>query len=209
MNRVLVLHAHPSPTRSRVNAPMARAAREIEGVTCVDLYAEYPRHDIDVDAEQARLVEHEVLVLQFPFYWYSTPPILKLWMDLVLEFGFAYGDGGDRLAGKVLVVATTAGGAEDAYAAGGHNRFPIRTLLTPIEQTANLCGMRYVAPFVLFASLRAAEHEAAATHVARYRALLEALAEERLDLDAAIGRELLLEGPLPIRERAAAAAGEG
>ena len=209
MNRVLVLHAHPSPTRSRVNAPMARAARELEGVTCVDLYAEYPRHDIDVDAEQARLVEHEVLVLQFPFYWYSTPPILKLWMDLVLEFGFAYGDGGDRLAGKTLLVATTAGGAEDAYAAGGHNRFPIRTLLTPIEQTANLCGMRYVAPFVLFASLKAAEHEAAAAHVARYRELLAALAEERLDLDAAIGRELLLEGPLPVRERATAAAGEG
>ena len=119
-------------------------------------------------------------------------------MDLVLEFGFAYGEDGDRLAGKTMLVATTAGGAEEAYDPGGHNRFPIRTLLTPLEQTANLCGMRYVAPFVLFASLRAAEHEAAAAHVARYRELLEAFVADRLDVEAAIDRELLLEGPLPL-----------
>ena len=199
MSRVLVLHAHPNPTRSRVNVPMLGVARGVEGVTAVDLYADYPRQDIDVGAEQKRLLEHDALVFQFPFHWYSTPPILKLWMDRVLEFGFAYGKGGDRLAGKPFLVATTAGGASEAYALAGLNRFPIRTLLSPLEQTAHLCGMRYLAPFVLFASVRAADREPAETHRTRYRELLEALVGERLDLEAATDRELLLQEALPIR----------
>ena len=193
MSRVLVLHAHPHPTQSNVNVRMAREAGEIEGVTPIDLYARYPRHDIDIEAEQARLLEHDVLVLQFPFHWYAAPSLVKLWLDVVLEFGFAYGEGGTRLAGKSLLVATTAGGAEEAYDPDGHNRFPIRTLLAPYEQTAHLCRMRYLAPFVLFAALRAVGDGKADTHVNRYRALLAALVEDALDLDAAEARELMLD----------------
>ena len=209
MSRVLVLFAHPNQRRSNVNVRMARAAGELDGVTVADLYAEYPRYDVDVDAEQERLLAHDVVVLQFPFYWYSTPSIVKLWLDLVLEYGFAYGEGGDRLAGKTLAVATTAGGAEDAYAASGHNRFPIRTLLTPLEQTANLCRMRYLAPFVLFASLKAAGDDTADAHVERYARLLGALVEDRLDLEEATRRELLLEEALPTGRADGASGAEG
>ena len=74
---VLVLFAHPSPGRSEVNGPMARAASGIDGVTLVDLYAEYPDFRINVDREQKRLLDNEVIVFQHPLYWYSTPAILK------------------------------------------------------------------------------------------------------------------------------------
>lgn len=195
MSRVLVLHAHPHPTQSNVNVRMSRVAGDLEDVTPIDLYALYPRHDIDIEAEQERLLEHDVLVLQFPFHWYSAPSIIKLWIDVVLEFGFAYGEGGTLLAGKSLLIATTAGGAEEAYGPDGSNRFPIRTLLTPFEQTADLCRMRYLAPFVLFAALRAAGDGAADAHVERYRALLAALAADEIDLEAAAARELMLETP--------------
>ena len=206
MSRVLVLHAHPHPTQSNVNVRMARAAGEVEGVTPIDLYALYPRHDIDIEAEQERLLEHDVLVLQFPFHWYAAPSLVKLWLDVVLEFGFAYGEGGTLLAGKSLLVATTAGGAEEAYDPGGHNRFPIRTLLAPYEQTAHLCRMRYLAPFVLFAALRAVGDSRADRHVDRYRALLAALAGDELDIDAAAARELMLEADeLPLVAGAAEA----
>ena len=124
MSRVLVLYAHPSEGRSRINAPLARLARDVEGVTLVDLYAAYPRFKIDIEAEQARLVEHDVVVMLCPFQWYSVPAILKEWMDLVLEFGFAYGEGGDRLAGKSLLVAISAGGAESAYSKTGPQPLP-------------------------------------------------------------------------------------
>ena len=170
----------------------------MEGVTLVDLYAAYPRFKIDIEAEQARLVEHDVVVMLCPFQWYSVPAILKEWMDLVLEFGFAYGEGGDRLAGKSLLVAISAGGAESAYSKTGPNRFPIRTLLTPLEQTANLCRMRFLPPFVLFAALQAVEDGRARAHAEAWKALLDALVEDRVDLDAAAFRDRINEAALPL-----------
>ncbi len=57
MKRILVLFAHPRPDRSEANVVLAEVARRSEAVTFVDLYAEYPTFEIDVDREQERLVE--------------------------------------------------------------------------------------------------------------------------------------------------------
>jgi len=177
---------------------MVDMVKTLEGVTLVDLYGSYPRYQIDIEAEQQRLLEHDVIVFQFPFYWYSTPPILKIWQDLVLEHGFAYGEDGNKLAGKACLIATTAGGAQDAYSADGSNRFPIRTLLSPLEQTACLCQMRYLAPLVLFSSLAASKDHKLALYVEQYKSVLEALRDGRLDLDAAGAQELLTEPAIPM-----------
>src|SRR5215470_14009042 len=91
---VLVLFAHPAYHRSRANRAMADAVRELEGVTFHDLYEAYPDLLIDVGFEQEQLRRHEVVVCQHPFYWYSSPSIVKEWLDLVLTHGWAYGDKG-------------------------------------------------------------------------------------------------------------------
>ncbi len=185
MKRVLVLYAHPRPDRSEVNAFLAAAARQVEGVTFVDLYAEYPSFEIDVDLEQDRLVNHDVIVFQHPVYWYSCPALLKEWQDLVLEHGFAYGSQGDALHGKVLLNAVTAGAREDVYDNAGQYELSLRQYFAPFEHTAILCGMRYLSPFALYAAGHAAEEDRLNQHVERYRRLLAALVEERLDLAAA------------------------
>jgi glutathione-regulated potassium-efflux system ancillary protein KefG len=135
--------------RSRANKAMADAVRGAPGVTFVDLYEIYPDFVIDVRAEQKRLVSHETVVVQFPLYWYSTPALLKEWFDLVWLHGFAYGRGGTALAGKRMVAACSTGADEMAYDAAGANRFTIDEFLRPLEQTAALCGMEWLAPFVL------------------------------------------------------------
>src|SRR3989338_1116681 len=104
---VLLVFAHPALERSRANAVLAEAAKQAAGVTFHDLYETYPDFVIDVDAEQEKLLAHQVIALQFPFYWYSTPALLKEWLDLVWLHGFAYGKGGDRLKGKQLFFACT------------------------------------------------------------------------------------------------------
>lgn len=185
MSRVLVLYAHPRPDRSEINRPLAAAAREVPGVTFVDLYAEYPRFEIDVDIEQARLREHDVVVFQHPVYWYSSPAILKEWQDLVLEYGFAYGSGGDELRGKVLMNAVTAGAREDVYSKHGAYERTLRDYFAPFEYTAKLCGMRYLSPLALYAAGHAADEDRLEAHVERYRKLLAALVDDRLDLDGA------------------------
>ncbi|HFQ5055829.1 TPA: NAD(P)H-dependent oxidoreductase [Vibrio vulnificus] len=184
-NKVLVIYAHPSQHRSEVNAPLFAAAQAVDGVTCVDLYAEYPQFDINIDKEQARLLEHDVIVFQFPLYWYSTPALLKEWQDLVLEYGFAYGTDGTALQDKLMLCVVSAGGKEEAYKAEGYNHFTIRQLLVPIEQMAALTSMHYLPPFAIFGARTALEENRIDQHVERYVTLLQALVEDRVNIHAA------------------------
>ncbi len=181
MAKLLIYYAHPGQAFSRANAAMAAAARDVAGITFVDLYADYPRHDIDVAREQQRLIEHDVIIFQFPLYWYSTPSLLKEWQDLVLQHGFAYGHEGDKLAGKTLQLALTAGGSRDAYTTDGYQQYPLRTFLTPLEQTARLCKMQFATPYVLYESLAADSENDIADHVSGYCELIAAIIDDRHD----------------------------
>lgn len=183
--KILILFAHPLQERSEINLPLAKVAAQIEGVTLVDLYAEYPDFAIDIDKEQARLLSHDALIFLHPLYWYSTPAILKEWQDLVLEHGFAYGSKGTALHGKLFFSALSAGGLEAAYRAEGYNHFTIRELLNPLEQMANLSGMVYLPPFALFGARTAVEENRVKHHVEDWQRLLIALRDDCLDITAA------------------------
>ncbi|ACA85734.1 NAD(P)H-dependent oxidoreductase [Shewanella woodyi] len=189
--KILVLFAHPSQERSEVNKPLFTECQQHGDVTCIDLYREYPTFHIDIDKEQQRLVEHDVIIFMFPLYWYSTPAILKQWQDLVLEYGFAYGTNGNALKGKTFLCAISAGGSEDAYQEVGYNHFSIRELLQPLEQTASLTGMEYLAPFVLFGSRSAVEENRVHEHINQMHQLLNALSNNKLDLAQAKSLPLL------------------
>ncbi len=183
-HRILVLFAHPAFHKSRVNRTLVEHVRNLPGVTFHDLYESYPEFDIDVGAEQEFLMSRDVIVFQHPFFWYSTPAILKEWQDLVLEHGWAYGKDGTRLVGKVLFGAITTGGKEEAYQREGHNRVTIRELLAPIEQTARLCGMEFLPPFVAHGTHGMTQTEMDA-HGKDYQRLLEAIRDGRADLELA------------------------
>lgn len=180
MARVLILFAHPALEHSRVHRRLLRELPEDPKLTLHDLYEAYPKLDIDVAREQDLLVEHDVIALQHPFYWYSTPPILKQWQDLVLEHGWAYGSDGDALEGKTFLSLISTGGGERAYCAQGYNRFTVRQLLAPVEQTAELCGMRFLPPFVVFGTHRL-DGTGISEQAARYRVLVEALMDGEPD----------------------------
>ncbi|RTZ18233.1 flavodoxin family protein [Vibrio aquaticus] len=184
-NKVLVLYAHPSSHRSEVNQHLLTAAQNMDGVTVVDLYKEYPTYHINIDKEQQRLVEHDTIIFQFPLYWYSTPAILKEWQDLVLEYGFAYGSEGTALHGKNFFCSLSAGGKADAYQTDGYNHYTIRELLHPLEQMATLTGMRYLAPFALFGARTAQEDGRVDIHVNQWQKLLEALVAGNVNFDKA------------------------
>ena len=200
MASLLVYYAHPGHKYSHVNRFMARAAASLDGITYVDLYRDYPRFDIDVNAEQQRLLDHDVILFQFPMFWYSTPSIIKEWQDLVLEHGFAYGVDGNQLAGKQLMLAVTAAGPEEAYTDKGYQHHPIRTFLTPLEQTAQLCRMGFPAPYVLYSSLKAPAAGQVEPHVDGYRRLLEAIRDDSYDFSAAREMDVVRFDSLPIRK---------
>ncbi len=200
MAKLIIYYAHPGQKYSHVNSRMADIAAVTKDVTFVDLYAEYPRFDIDIDREQQRLIDHDVILFQFPMFWYSTPSLIKEWEDLVLEHGFAYGHDGTQLTGKRMLLAVSAAGPEEAYASEGYQHYPIRTFLTPLEQTARLCKMDFSPPYVLYGSLQAHEDGRLEAHVAGYRRLIEAIRDDRYDFEAASDDGTVSFDALPVRE---------
>ena len=154
---VYVLAAHPHMRDSRVNRRLLQAAQAVPGVAVQDLYARYPDYDVDASAEQALAAQAQLLVLLHPVQWYSMPPLLKLRLDEVLAYGWAYGPGGNSLRGKDLWLVATTGGAEESYHPTGYNRYFFDAFLPPYEQTAALCGMRFLPPLLLHGAHRAAE----------------------------------------------------
>jgi glutathione-regulated potassium-efflux system ancillary protein KefG len=154
MKQVLILFAHPRFEQSKSNKALVQKVKKMEGVTFHDLYERYPDFHIDLTYEKELLSQHEVVIWQHPFYWYSCPPLLKQWIDLVLEYGWAYGPQGNALEGKQCLQIITTGGSKEKYQAEGRNVYSINEFLRPFEQTARLCKMEYLPPFAVMGTHR-------------------------------------------------------
>lgn len=146
--KTLVIAAHPNLSGSNVNKTWMNHLNREEDVTVHDLYSEYPDFKIDMEREQKLLLEHDRIVFQFPFYWYSSPSLLKEWQDEVLAYGWAYGSQGTKLHGKEFMLAVSTGGPEAAYQSGGYNHYSMSELFKPFQAMANLTGMRFLPAFV-------------------------------------------------------------
>ncbi|WP_432544655.1 NAD(P)H-dependent oxidoreductase [Kineococcus sp. SYSU DK002] len=96
----------------------------------------------DVAREQEKLARAELLVLQFPLWWYGPPAILKGWVDRVLTAGFAFGDldpdlgvprryGDGGLVGRRALVVVTAGEDERSIGPRGISG-DLESLLFPL-----------------------------------------------------------------------------
>ena len=148
--KTLVLVFHPDINNSRINRRLAEEMEKQANVTVHRVYEAYPNEQIDVAAEQKLLEEHDRIVLQFPFYWYSTPPLLKKWEDEVLTYGWAYGSNGDKLRNKELLIAVSTAGTEEYYTQTGRHKYTVPELLRPLQATSNLIGTRYLTPFIVY-----------------------------------------------------------
>lgn len=162
MNRILILCAHPDLAQSRVTRHLQAQVQALPDQSHIrwhDLYASYPDYAIDVAAEQQALAEADLVVWLHPIHWYSMPALMKLWVDEVLSFGWAYGPDGHALCGKDLWLVSSTGGSASAYSDGGYNHHPIEAFLLPYTQTARLCGLRFLPPLFLHGAHRASEAE--------------------------------------------------
>lgn len=148
--KIMVIIAHPQLNHSRANQTWILELKKHANIDVRDLYQEYPDWKIDREREQQLLLQYDRVVFQFPFYWYSSPPLLKKWFDDVLTYGWAFGPGGDHLKDKEFIVATTTGGTESGYRSGGNNWFTISELLRPIQSTITKCNGNYLPAFVTY-----------------------------------------------------------
>jgi len=191
MKKVLILFAHPVLSRSIMNKTMRKAVENLDNITFHDLYASYPDFHIDVDVEQKLFETHDVIIFQHPFYWYSTPSIIKEWLDLVLQHDWAYGSRGNALKGKYLVQALTAGGDDATYSKGGANRFTLIELTKPFQATANLCKMIWLPPFAVLGIHRGLSQEKVQAEAEEYRRAVVALRDGTLNIKKVVSHKYL------------------
>ncbi|MGB3366109.1 MAG: NAD(P)H-dependent oxidoreductase [Acidaminobacteraceae bacterium] len=185
MKKILINFAHPAKSKSIINTALKNAVENLENVTVNDLYANYPDFMIDIKKEQKLCEEHDIIIFQHPFYWYQAPAIVKEWLDLVLEHGWAYGSEGNALKGKLIIQAITAGGDDSSYRPDGINAYTIRELSSPFRAVANLCSMQWISPFTILGIHRGLPSDQIRYHAENYRKFIVYLREDNIDLDKA------------------------
>ena len=175
---ILVVYAHPYPRLSRAGAALLFAIEGLAATQVRSLYDLYPDFDVDAAAEQKALSRAGLVVWLHPMHWYGVPGLLKHWFDTVLVKGWAYGEGGDALAGRDCLWAVTTGGDEEAFSPAGRHARPFGDFVAPIERTARYCGMNWLAPYVIHGA-HAISDAALAEAGNALRARLEAWRRER------------------------------
>ncbi|MBQ9419586.1 MAG: NAD(P)H-dependent oxidoreductase [Synergistaceae bacterium] len=145
MSKILVVSGHTDlKNNSFANKIILERLSEImPEAEYLYLDSEYPDFKFDVEKEQNRLRAADVIVMQFPFFWYGVPCIMHKWQEDVFVHGFSHGSKGKALVGKKLLISFTSGAPEEMYQTGGIQGHPIEDFLVPLEQFAKACGMEW------------------------------------------------------------------
>lgn len=149
--KTLIIIAHPDIDASIANKNWLEAVeKHPEDYTIHELYKVYPDEKINIEREQQLLLEYDQVVLQFPVYWFSSPPLLKKWLDEVFLSGFSYGKNGFKLAGKKFALAVTAGIREYDYHTDGRYFYTLEQILVPFAATFIYCKIDYRSFFAIY-----------------------------------------------------------
>lgn len=149
--KTLVVVTHPDIANSKINKRWLEELKKYpEQFTVHELYKAYPDGVIDVLAEQKLIEQHVDLVLQFPIYWFNCPPLLKQWLDEVFTYGWAYGPEGDKIKGRNVRLAVSAGIKKEDFGSQGRYQYTMQELLRPFETTMNFVDANYQPCFVFY-----------------------------------------------------------
>ena len=146
---ILVVLAHPNLEQSEVNSHYLSKLKSIKEVSINNLYKKYPDYNIDVAKEQELLISHDIIIFQFPLYWFSSPALLRKWQDDVITSAFSIGQN-NKLKGKELMIVVSVGGTKSDYRHGDLLNITIDEVLSPFEAFAHLTEMKYLSPFITY-----------------------------------------------------------
>lgn len=146
MSNILVISGHPHLDQSLGNRTIIETLENgLDNATIRRLDLLYPDYQIDIAAEQEALLNADIIVWQFPYYWYSLPALMKKWLDDVFVFGFSHGSA-NKLADKKIIMSFTTGAAAAAYDYGQAMNHPVEDFLPNLHQTAMLCKLDWQDP---------------------------------------------------------------
>lgn len=149
--KTLIIITHPDIDSSIANKNWLNELQKYpDDYTIHELHKAYPDEKINIEYEQQLLLEYDKVVLQFPVYWFSSPPLLKKWLDDVLLEGFSHGSGGYKLKDKQFALAVTAGNTEHDYSTDGRYYYTLKEVLVPFATTFIYCKIDYRSFFAIY-----------------------------------------------------------
>ncbi|KAM9302349.1 NAD(P)H dehydrogenase [quinone] 1-like [Gastrophryne carolinensis] len=108
----------------------------------------------DIVKEQKKIEKADLVIFQFPLYWFGMPAIMKGWIERVLSLGFAYSfqtmysDGPFKK--KKALLSFTTGGPESMTTSRGLNG-DINVILWPLQNgILNFCGFQVLEPQISY-----------------------------------------------------------
>lgn len=118
----------------------------------------------DIIAEMEKLLWADLIIFNFPLWWFSVPAILKGWVDRVFAMGFAYGGGKGVydtgvFKGKKGMLCITTGGPETTYLEGGRNGNIDKILFHINHGMLYFTGMDVMPPFIAYSVARLTDDE--------------------------------------------------
>ncbi len=144
MKNILIVSGHTDLTNSVANKKILEELSKRLPNAKIDYLSElYPNYIINVEEEQKKLLKADIIVLQYPLFWYSMPSLLERWMEETFKHGFSHGSTGDKLKGKKIIVSLTTGAPEESYS-------NIDDFLNPIKAICKLCQMEYTSSIVTY-----------------------------------------------------------
>ena len=151
MSKILVIAGHPNYKASFANRNILDEFHKlVPHADIVYLDALYNMKPINVEEEQRRLRGANVIVLEFPIWWYSSPSLMHRYVEDVFTHGFAYGSQGKALNDKKFILSFTFGSSQEDYTPMGAQHVTVEQLLPPFLAMVNLTGMDwkgYIASF--------------------------------------------------------------
>jgi len=146
----LIILGHPNIEQSVANKTIIENVQtNMPDIEIRNIHQLYPNYQINVQEEQAALLRHNLIVLQYPLYCLNMPAILKIWFEQVLTYQFAYGSKGDKkLKNKKLLPSLTIGANQEVYQQDGHNL--VDDFLQPVKISTIYMQMQYLSPIFLY-----------------------------------------------------------
>ena len=129
-----------------------------------------------IEIEQQKVEWCDLMIRQFPMWWFGVPAILKGWVDRVFAMGRTYGSGRyyetGIFKGKKALLSLTTGGVPEAYREGGFNG-DLTGMLRPLHRgILEFTGFTVLEPQVVFGPVRIGE-ELRKQELARWQSRLK------------------------------------
>jgi len=117
----------------------------------------------DLNAEMAKVEWCDLMIWQFPLWWFSLPAVFKGWVDRTFAMGRAYGGGKfydtGFFRGKKALLSLTTGGPSESYQPDGFNG-DIHAILRPIHRgMLEFTGFSVLTPQIVYAAAHLEDHD--------------------------------------------------